>query len=75
MNAEMILKAMFPTLTSSPDTRLISIIIYLMLQQNKHLKTKKGKIKILTLPSLKLHVPHSFNFVKGNTSIQLSNLK
>lgn len=67
----MILKVIFPTMISTPNTELTSIIIYLMRQQEKLLKTEKAKTEILILLSLKLHVHHSFNFVKGNTSIQL----
>lgn len=71
MHVQVTLKAIFSILSSSPNIRLISIIIYLMPQQDKHLKTEKEQTEILVLPSLKLYVHQSLNFVKGNARIQL----
>lgn len=71
MHVQVTLKAIFSILSSSPNIRLTSIIIYLMPQQDKHLKTEKEQTEILVLPSLKLYVHQSLNFVKGNARIQL----
>ena len=49
MNAQMILEAVFPALTSSPNTRLISIFTWCLNKKNI-LKLKKSQNKNINSP-------------------------